>query len=113
MTDSPIVKTPRRGFARLLERWRLAALLAFPVVFGTPSTLQLSRGVLLLADTALSPFRRTLLAAIGPLQIRGPIITAVGVLEQRGRGGGLWAVAIVAYVVLLVVGAVLGGVGGS
>lgn len=72
----------------------------------------LGADLLLPADAALSPFLRTLLAGIGPLQIWGLIITAVGVrmLEQQGRKAA-WVAALAAYVVLLVVGALLSGVG--
>jgi len=69
--------------------------------------------LLLPAESTVSPFLRTLLGGIGPLQIWGLIITAVGVmvLEKQDKGTA-WMAAIASYIVLLVVGGLLAGLGG-
>jgi hypothetical protein len=68
--------------------------------------------VLLPADAQLGAFMRIFLAGIGPLQIWGVVITAVGlmVLAKAGKGSA-WTGAIVSYLVGLSIGAGLGSFG--
>ena len=70
--------------------------------------------LLLGADSGVSPFLRAILGGIGPFQIWALIITAVGiqVLEKQDKGTA-WMAAIASYVVLLVIGALLAGMGGG
>ena len=68
--------------------------------------------VLLPADMQLSAFLRLFLAGIGPLGIWQVAITAIGlgVLGKVGKGGA-WTTAIVAFLILLVITALLGSFG--
>jgi len=70
--------------------------------------------LLLPAEATVSPFLRTLMAGVGPLQIWALIITAVGVMVlERQDKGNAWMAATASYIVLLVVGALLAGLGGG
>lgn len=68
--------------------------------------------VLLPADMQLSAFLRLFLAGIGPLAIWQVAITAIGlrVLGKVGKGGA-WTTAIVGFLILLAITALLGSFG--
>jgi len=74
----------------------------------------LGADLLIPADATVSPFLRALLGGLGPIQIWGLIITAIGVmvLEKQDKGSA-WMAALASYVVLLIVGGLLAGLGGS
>jgi len=78
------------------------------------SRVSLGLDLLLPAETTISPFLKAILGSIGPIQIWGLIITAIGVmvLEKQDKGSA-WMAALASYAVLLVVGGLLAGMGPS
>ncbi len=72
----------------------------------------LGADLLLPADAAVSPFLRIFLSGIGPLQIWGLVLTAVGlmVLGKVGKTGA-WVAAGISFLITLVIGAGLGSFG--
>lgn len=74
----------------------------------------LGADLLIPADAAVGSFLRAVLGGIGPIQVWGCIITAVGVmvLEKQDKGSA-WMATLASYVVLLLVGGLLAGMGPS
>ena len=70
--------------------------------------------LLLPSDSTVSPFLRVLLGSINPLSIWALIITAVGVmvLEKQSKGSA-WTATLVAFAVLVLIGAAMAGSGGG
>jgi hypothetical protein len=70
--------------------------------------------LLLSSESTISGFLRGLLGGIGPISIWGLAITAIGVatLEKQPKGAA-WTAATVAFVVMLVVAALLQGMSGA
>jgi hypothetical protein len=70
--------------------------------------------LLLPPESTIAGFLRGLLGGIGPISIWGLAITAIGVatLEKQPKGAA-WTAATVAFLVMLVVGALLQGMGGG
>lgn len=74
----------------------------------------LGADLLIPTEATVSPFLRAMLAGIGPIQIWGLIITAIGVivLEKQDKGSA-WMATLASYAVMLVIGGLLAGLGGT
>jgi len=101
------------GSRRVLDELGVRAAWGI-VAFGTDLRVSLGLDLLLSSDSTISGFLRGLLGGIGPISIWGLAITAIGVatLEKQPKGAA-WTAATVAFVVMLVVAALLQGMSGA